>query len=145
MPMFHEGGYNNYDIEVSRDAALAHYKKFGFQETTITFQKEDISDTKTTVTFFIHEGPQTRVKKIEFEGLHEVSAKKIKKELLTKEQTLFESGYYQPQTVQQDTLNLPQILESKELFKVEYRLKRRRLTFSKIKQRFILISKKVLC
>ena len=116
MPMFVEGGSNNYDLEISAKTALDHYHKLGFLEADVSFVKKELSEKEIKIVFNIHEGPQTRVKKIELLGLQHIKPKKIKNELQTKENTLFERGYYQPKTVDQDAERLPNILQSKGVF-----------------------------
>lgn len=113
MPMFIEGGANNYDLEISSQAALKYYLKLGFLEAKVDFEKKEITEKEIQVIFHIYEGKQTRVKKIELTGLKNIKAKRVKEELQTKENTLFERGYYQPKTLEEDAKRLPDILQSK--------------------------------
>ncbi len=112
LPLFTQGGYSDYDIESSVKVMTAYYRKLGFKDVQITGEKKDLNEKELLITFLIKEGVQTRVKKISLEGNQEVSSRHIKKNLLTKENTLFERGYYQPRTVEQDFKNLPDILKS---------------------------------
>lgn len=110
VPMYTEGGYDDYDIEASVQSMKGHYRKLGFQETVITSHRSDLGK-GLLVKFLIREGPQTRIKKISIEGHNEVSAGKIKKDLVTRENSLVERGYYQPWTIEHDFQELPKILQ----------------------------------
>ncbi len=115
MPMFTDGGYGAYEIDASTKAITDYYHRLGFQEVTATSEVEKSvggDETKMIAHFRIQEGPQTRVKKIDIAGNEEISDHQIKKRLLTKENTIFERGYYQPRTVERDFERLPQILNS---------------------------------
>ncbi len=113
MPMFTDGGYGRYEIESSAKAILDYYRKRGFQEATVAFEKdepENPEDTSFLVRFVIQEGPQTRVKTVAIEGNREIKDRKIKKKLATKENTIFERGYYQPRTVVEDFSRIPFVM-----------------------------------
>ncbi|HSA58454.1 MAG TPA: outer membrane protein assembly factor BamA [bacterium] len=113
MPMFTDGGYSNYEIEASVKAILDYYRKRGFQEASVSFEKEEPKnpeDPALLVRFIIKEGPQTRVKTVAIEGNREIKDRKIKKRLLTKENTIFERGYYQPRTVAEDFSRIPAVM-----------------------------------
>lgn len=113
LPLFTEGGTSDYDIEASLKVMTHYYHKLGFKNVQITSEKKEPNEKEVLLTFFIKEGLQTRVKKIHLEGNHEISSRTLKKNLLTQENTLFEKGYYEPYTVEQDFRNLPDILKSK--------------------------------
>lgn len=113
MPMFIEGGYSDYDIESSAEALRAHYRRLGFQEMTVRFEKKEIDPDKLLVRFQIDEGPQTRVKEIDIIGNREISDRKIKREMDTKENAITQRGYYQPRLIEMDFKRLPQILQEK--------------------------------
>lgn len=113
MPMFTEGGYGSYDIDASAKAALDHYHRLGFQEASVSSEVEKAvggNENEILVRFRIQEGPRTRVKKVEIVGNEEISDHRIKKELTTKQNTIFERGYYQPRTVERDFEKLPFVL-----------------------------------
>lgn len=112
MPMFTDGGYSRYEIEASAKGILDYYRRKGFQEATVAIEEQS-ADNTLRVTFRIHEGPQTRVKQIDIVGNSEIRDGKIKKGLLTKENTLFERGYYQPRTVVQDYNRLPTLFRDR--------------------------------
>ncbi len=112
LPLFTDGGYGNYEIEESVNEIKVYYRSLGFQETTATVEKKEIDADHLRIRFLIDEGPQTRVKKVTIDGNHEISEQKIKKELFTQENTLFQKGYYRPKTVEEDEKVLPQILKN---------------------------------
>lgn len=115
MPMFTDGGYSHYEIEASAKAILDYYRRKGFQEATADFEEsgDDTHAKELHVLFRIHEGPQTRVKTVTIDGNREIRDGKIKKNLITKENTLFERGYYQPRTVVQDFEKLPALFKDR--------------------------------
>lgn len=113
MPMFTDGGTSRYEIEASAKAILDYYRKRGFQEAAVTFEREEPEnpeDPALLVRFVIQEGPQTRVKTVDIQGNREIKDRKIKKKLLTKENTIFEKGYYQPRTVVEDFSRIPAVM-----------------------------------
>jgi outer membrane protein insertion porin family len=115
MPMFTDGGYGDYEIDASAKAILDYYRRRGFQETTVDFEKaaQDADKESLLVVFRIREGPQTRVKTVTIYGNEEIPDRKVKKGLATKENTIFERGYYQPRTVAEDRDKIPLILKDR--------------------------------
>ncbi len=90
LPMFTEGGYNTYDIEASQAVALAYYKKLGYEDATVSHERQEISEKKLKITFLIHEGWKKSQKKaaspteeaffitsITFDGLHRFNEREI--------------------------------------------------------------------
>ena len=112
LPMYTERGYGRYEIDASVEAMRDHYHRLGFQEVAIQVDEKELSENELFIRFIIDEGPQTRVKKIAVEGNEEISDRRIKKNLITKENGLFQRGTYQPRTVEQDFKDLPRILKS---------------------------------
>ncbi|HEX5037765.1 MAG TPA: outer membrane protein assembly factor BamA [bacterium] len=112
MPMFTDGGSSRYEIDASVKAITEAYHRKGFQEVTVADEQKDLTPdgSRIAVTFRIHEGPQTRVKEISIAGNEEVSDRKIKKGLITRENTITQPGYYQPRTVEQDFSRLPALM-----------------------------------
>jgi outer membrane protein insertion porin family len=113
IPLYTEGDYGEYEIEAAIQSMKDYYHKIGCQEVAITFEKKELKNGTLFIRFLIKEGPQTRVQGVEIEGNKEISTKAIKKELTTKEETIFSPGYYYPRTVDNDFKNLPSILENK--------------------------------
>jgi outer membrane protein insertion porin family len=115
MPIFTDGGYSRYEIDASTKAILDAYRRKGFQEAVVSDEVKDLppDGQGLLVRFLIHEGPQTRVKTVTIEGNTEVSDRKVKKNLETKEHSIFEHGYYQPRTVVQDFDKLPSIFNTR--------------------------------
>lgn len=113
LPMFTDGGYGTYEIESSEKAITDAYRKLGYQEVVVRTTRDETSENALLIRFAIHEGPQTRVKSIAIEGNREISDRKIKKRLLTRENTIVERGYYQPRTVLQDFERLPGLLHDR--------------------------------
>jgi outer membrane protein insertion porin family len=56
--------------------------------------------------FTIHEGPQVKVREIEFVGTKGVSSSTLRKEISTKIQSLFNSGNYNKEKVREDALSI---------------------------------------
>ncbi len=112
LPMFTEGGYGDYEIESSVRAMQDYYRTLGFRECTIGPETRETGPNTLLVRFLIHEGPQTRVKRVAIEGNDAVSDRTIRKELLTKENRLGRRGAYRPETVTKDFETLPKIFHN---------------------------------
>ncbi len=111
MPMFTDGGYGRYEIESSQKAIADYYRRRGFSEIQVDVQDEKKGEDELTVAFKIREGAQTRVKTVTIEGGREI--KDLKKELATKENSIFERGYYQAANVERDFQNLPLLMRDR--------------------------------
>lgn len=116
LPLFTEGGYDDYDINASADAVRNDYHHLGFQNIYVATEKKDLGDNEMLIRFKINEGVQTQVKKINIIHTDEhpqISNHSLKKELDTRENTITQRGYYQPRLVGQDFKRLPKILQEK--------------------------------
>jgi len=80
------------DIELERAKAqlIQHYNSLGYDEVSITYKKQKLSDKKIAVTFLIQEGPKHTIKSIDFDGNKSFSEKKLREQMQTKEES-FES------------------------------------------------------
>ena len=121
LPLFTEGGYSFYEIDASSKAIIDQYHRLGFQEVTVSRGEKQsvVEDNEVQIQFIIQEGPQIRVKTIEIEGNHEISDRKIKKQLITRGNSLSECAFYQPRTVDQDFTRLPDIMKNRGALEAE--------------------------
>ncbi len=79
------------------------YHEKGFPNVEVSSSREENEEKNTIrLTFTIDEGRQTRVRSIKFSGNSFASEKTLKKQLKTKEQSLFHSGVFQENRIEQD-------------------------------------------
>jgi len=94
-------------IDLSRDAIVSLYQKKGYADATV---KSDYSVDETTnkasITYTIAENSQKRIGEIAFEGNVAFSSELLKKQLESKAITYFNSGYYNPNTIETDKKKL---------------------------------------
>lgn len=96
------GDTDDFELENSKNQLIEHYKKLGYEEVKVRFQKKNLGKEKVQVNFMIEEGPRRVVKKIEFEGNEDVSPKKIRELMQTKEESLTHSGVFLQEVFNQD-------------------------------------------
>lgn len=107
LPVITEGDLSLSGVEAGAVALEELYHRRGFLEAKVRGKKEPLGQHRVRLTFFISEGPQTRVKEIRIENNRRVSDRKIKKTLLTQEETIFQNNPYRPETVLEDARRLP--------------------------------------
>jgi len=110
-------------IEESIRAIRRYYKDRGFQNTIVSAKKRPLPSTgqgpgEVLIQFEIQEGSRSLVKKVEILGNQELSDRKIKKGLSTRENRIFKPGYLRPETVEEDRQRIPEIYASHGFYKV---------------------------
>ncbi|HKL57098.1 MAG TPA: outer membrane protein assembly factor BamA, partial [Sphaerochaeta sp.] len=90
-------------IDLSRVAIRTLYQKKGFADAEVesTYSVDEASN-RASITYTISENAQKRIGEIAFEGNEAFSSDILKKQLESKAITYFNSGYYNPVTVETD-------------------------------------------
>ncbi len=133
LPIYTDGGYGTYEMEESVRAIIDLYHSRGFQEVEVLARGERVSRGERRIVFDIQEGPETRVKQVALEGNEKISDRKIRKNLHTKEETLFRNAPWQPEIIEEDFKNLTPILRSRGA--LEAKTIETRTTFSPLKDK----------
>lgn len=89
-------------IRLDEEAIKNLYKQRGYPNAKVTGSTQTDSSGKTDVVFTVEEGSQTIVKAIDFSGNTYASASTLRGLLKSKEQSLFNSGVYQENLLEQD-------------------------------------------
>ncbi|NMA23110.1 MAG: outer membrane protein assembly factor BamA, partial [Spirochaetales bacterium] len=90
-------------IERSKEKIVGLYQQKGYAKAIVESQYvEDEATNTAIVTYTIDEGAQQRVGEILFEGNEAVGSDLLKKQLSSKAVSYFNSGYYNPNTVEED-------------------------------------------
>jgi outer membrane protein insertion porin family len=91
-------------IERSKEKIVGLYQQKGYAKAIVESQYVEDETTNTAiVTYTIDEGAQQRIGEILFEGNEAVGSDLLKKQLSSKAVSYFNSGYYNPNTVIEDT------------------------------------------
>ncbi|MFN7182369.1 MAG: outer membrane protein assembly factor, partial [Planctomycetota bacterium] len=102
---------NENKVYQTKDNILQAYKKEGFVFAGVDYQI-DVTGKEATIIFTIVEGTRVKVKKIEFLGLKDISPKKVKKEMKTKESSLLFSKYLDEKVLKEDMIRINSFLRS---------------------------------
>ncbi len=90
-------------IDLSKQAIVALYQKKGYAEASVESDYSvDETTNKASITYTITENVQKRIGEIVFEGVEAFSPELLKKQLESKAITYFNSGYYNPLTIETD-------------------------------------------
>ncbi|MDD4573187.1 MAG: outer membrane protein assembly factor BamA [Sphaerochaeta sp.] len=90
-------------IHLSREAIRSLYQKKGYADADVESEYSiDEATNKARITYTISENTQKRIGEIVFEGNNSFSAEQLKKQLESKAITYFNSGYYNPRTIETD-------------------------------------------
>ncbi|HAF85929.1 MAG TPA: outer membrane protein assembly factor BamA [Sphaerochaeta sp.] len=90
-------------IVLSKEAIIDLYKKKGYAEATVDSEYiVDETTNKASITYTITENAQKRIGEIVFEGNVAFSSDLLKKQVESKAITYFNSGYYNPLTIETD-------------------------------------------
>ncbi|MBF0491268.1 MAG: outer membrane protein assembly factor BamA [Deltaproteobacteria bacterium] len=106
------GDTDEFELEHSKALLLAHYRSLGYDETQVTYTKKELSPLHSLLVFKIEEGPKHLIKKIDFEGNEHFSDKTLKKQMLTKEESLGDSGVFLEELFKQDLENIEKFYET---------------------------------
>lgn len=90
-------------LHLSREAIRSLYQKKGYADADVESEYSiDEATNKARITYTISENIQKRIGEIVFEGNNSFSAEQLKKQLESKAITYFNSGYYNPRTIETD-------------------------------------------
>ena len=78
------------------------YEKKGFARAAFDLKTDVNTDNQAAVTLEVTEGPRVRIKKITMDGNQAFSDKRLLKLLKTKKDTLFTSGFFKEEVIQED-------------------------------------------
>jgi len=68
LTMLERGSYDDYELGASADAVQRYYQQEGFFFARVDWRRERLSDDEERVTFVVDEGPELKVRGIEFVG-----------------------------------------------------------------------------
>jgi outer membrane protein insertion porin family len=102
ITVFEDGDFDDYELEASAKRLTQFYQARGYENALVTFEREKLDEENVLVTFNIQEGQQTRVKKIEFSGNTQITDEDLRKIMLSREEGMFEKGYFLKPLVDQD-------------------------------------------
>ena len=94
-------------FETAKEQIKAQYTAKGFLDVPIEYELDEDPETNTyKVTFYIKEGEQTRVTKIQFTGNEHFDSASLKKEVKSKVKSLFNNGYLDEDKLKTDAANI---------------------------------------
>lgn len=101
-------------ISISKAAVLSLYREKGYADAKIESESTVNEEANTaSLSFLIDEGRQKRIGAITFEGNASVSSDLLAKQLSSKKVSYFNSGYYNPLTVESDKEKIISYYQSK--------------------------------
>lgn len=112
ITIFKEGSYDSFEIEASAEAIKNLYKEIGYPDAEVATQTTTKKNGTILITFSIVEGAPHIVKKIEFEGNRNVSGKKLKKVMITRQRGFGDKGAFEPELVDEDSKAIKKVYSS---------------------------------
>jgi outer membrane protein insertion porin family len=94
LTLIEDGDFDDYELDSSKQRLSDFYKEHGYDSVQVSWIREKIDKDNFLVTFNIHEGPQRRIKKIEFEGAKGIQGKKLKDVIVSHEESISDSGFF---------------------------------------------------
>jgi outer membrane protein insertion porin family len=105
--IFDEGNLHDMGLRKSIRNMKARYLEKGFWETQISFEDtHEVIDNRPVrkVKFVIAEGARYKVENVKISGNTHFGEKNIQKQMLTRPPGIFDSGHYDPETLELDTI-----------------------------------------
>jgi outer membrane protein insertion porin family len=68
LTLFDRGAYDDYEVSASGDALQRYYQQHGYFFARVEWRREHLSETEDRIVFTINEGPELRVRGVEFAG-----------------------------------------------------------------------------
>lgn len=100
-----EKGYDSFSVERSLDQLKTFYKINGFLNSNVLAKMTE-TENEILVTFYVKEGPRTRLKQIQFIGLQEIDAGDLKKALNNETHSLTRKGILKEELIPIDLENM---------------------------------------
>ncbi len=103
--------FNENKLYETKESILTAYRKDGYAFAHVDYDVKVVNN-EATVTIIIVEGRRVKVKKIDFFGLKNVSPKKVKKQIKTKESSFLFSKYLNERILKEDIIRINSYLRS---------------------------------
>ncbi|OGQ08364.1 MAG: outer membrane protein assembly factor BamA [Deltaproteobacteria bacterium RIFCSPLOWO2_12_FULL_40_28] len=100
-----EKGYDSFSVERSLDQLKTFYKINGFLNSNVIAKMTE-NENEVLVTFYVKEGPRTRLKQIQFIGLKEIDEGDLKKSLNNETHSLTRKGILKEELIPIDLENM---------------------------------------
>ncbi|HEX5034999.1 MAG TPA: POTRA domain-containing protein, partial [bacterium] len=102
ITIYEDGDFDDFEVEISRGKLVKFYQERGYAEVKVEAERKKLDDENYRVTFRILEGPQRRIKAIQFQGNNEVDGDKLRDLMRTKENAIGDKGVYLGPLFQED-------------------------------------------
>ena len=112
ITIFKEGNYDSYEIEMSVEGIKKLYAGIGYPDAQIETETATKKNGTVLITFLINEGPSKIVKKIRFEGNENVSGRRLKKAIITKQHAIGKKGAFNPDLQEDDSNIIKEVYKS---------------------------------
>ncbi|HLB03204.1 MAG TPA: outer membrane protein assembly factor BamA, partial [Nitrospiria bacterium] len=101
-------------VKENAEKLREHYEKEGYFEVRVIPFLKAVEEDKVTLTFFIKEGSQAKIRRILFEGRHALPARELRKEIETRQyfwltSWLTSSGIYKKEILEQDVERIKEL------------------------------------
>ena len=129
-------------VKENAEKLREHYEKEGYFEARVIPFLKAVEEDKVTLTFFIKEGSQAKIRRILFEGRHALPARELRKEIETRQyfwltSWLTSSGIYKKEILEQDVERIKELYLDQGYLQVQVGTPR--VVLSQGKQRFDII------
>lgn len=113
ITIFNEGAIDSFELEESVKAIQKRYTLRGFPNVTAKFTRDELSNDKIIITFFIDEGIPERIREIDFKGNDHFRAGKIDAHIQSKSLSFFHPGIYDKRVLTNDLKRIDLFYQSK--------------------------------
>jgi outer membrane protein insertion porin family len=107
VTLFDDGNRNNMGVRKTIRNMQSRYRAAGYLDARIEAATTDLPGNREDIRqlrFVIQEGPRTIVDTVSITGNHSIPDETIRKQLLTRPPTLFHSGAFVPETLEEDVI-----------------------------------------
>lgn len=102
VTIFKEGSFDEFELEASKTALIDYYHLHGYPNVQVSFARKDVKDGNIVIDFTVKEGPKETISALDIEGNEVISANKLKKQMKSKELSLFSQGEFNESKVKED-------------------------------------------
>jgi outer membrane protein assembly complex protein YaeT len=78
LTLFDRGAYDDYEVSSSADALEHYYQQRGFFFARVAWRRERLSETEERIVFVIDEGPELKVRGVDFTGNRSIGAAELR-------------------------------------------------------------------
>ncbi|MDB4982146.1 MAG: surface antigen, partial [Myxococcales bacterium] len=112
LTLLGRGSYDDYEVGASADAVQRYYQQQGYFFARVEWRREHVSDDEDRLTFVVDEGPELKVRGIEFVGNEKISSQTLANVVSVRRFPLLgyvglgEGGYVTGRQIEQDAERL---------------------------------------